>query len=141
MSELKKTVQEKTGISPNEQWLIFAGKQLNDKDYLNQYPALGAGSTIYLLKEECDTSGILAQMSIFPLTEVVGVSCPSIRLCPNCGTPIEHTGGCKQMTCRPCQTDFCFICLRIKTSGSWQCGSYNTKCAVAPIQTSVPKKN
>ena len=308
MSELKKTVKERTGIPPEEQRLIFAGKQLNDKDYLNEYPKLGGRSTIFLVlrlpggsikpfdlnierglpshlpksdthcflcfdepalfmpckpvkhsvcppclveyawsevstnnkttvkcslcksewgldviaeygqassKEiellseglsmnvirtdpkinfcpgcnsfcerkdttkprvrcnmcvrqgnenvefcwnclqpwtnnssqtecsnaECDTSGILAQIAKAPMTEVVGVKCPSNRLCPNCGIPIEHNTGCKQMICKPCQTEFCFICLRIKTGGRWQCGSYNTKCAPAPIQTSVPKKN
>ncbi len=278
MSELKKTVQERTGIPPDEQRLIFSGKQLNDKDYLNEYPALGGRSTIFLVlrlpggstkpfddsterrlpshlptsntecliclskpalcmpckpvkhsmcstclmnyawsevssntktaincpmctsewdldviaeygqassKEiellseglsmnvirtdpniincpgcnsyceridtsksrvrcrvcqkqgkktiefcwhclqpwtnnssqtecsnaNCNAAGILAQISKAPMTEVVGVPCPSTRLCPNCGTPIEHTSGCKQMICKPCQTEFCFICL------------------------------
>lgn len=87
---------------------------------------------------ECNAAGILAQIQAAPMAEVIGVRCPSIRLCPKCGTAIEHKSGCKHMTCKTCKADFCFLCLRIRSGRSWQCGSYNTKCTVAPVQTCVP---
>ena len=76
-----------------------------------------------------------------PYKQVIGVSCPSIRLCPKCGCRIEHERDCKHMKCpnTDCLTEFCFICLRTKQSGAWQCGSYKDKCAVAQIQTVIPK--
>ena len=89
---------------------------------------------------ECKDAGILAQIKDAPEKEVVGVRCPSIRLCPNCGTPIEHKSACKQMTCKECSCEFCFICLRPKRDSSWQCGNYNDKCAPAPRQEKVPKR-
>ncbi|XP_052809455.1 uncharacterized protein LOC128237919 [Mya arenaria] len=69
---------------------------------------------------------------------IVGVpNCPSIRACPKCGQLIEHTEACKHMACR-CGQEFCFICLKMKdSSGKFQCGSYKTKCAVAPVQTTI----
>ena len=88
----------------------------------------------------CKAGSIISQIQNAPLTEVVGVKCPSIRLCPSCGTGIEHITGCKQMVCKTCKMNFCFICLRMKREGSWQCGSYNDKCQPAPVQTTVPKK-
>ena len=90
---------------------------------------------------ECSATGILTQIRDAPMTEVVGITCPSIRLCPCCGTPIEHTSGCKQMTCKSCNTKFCFICLRQRKDGSWQCGNWNTKCKPAEKQTRVPRQN
>lgn len=67
--------------------------------------------------------------------EVVGVKCPSIRECPKCKGLIEHKEACKHMTCKNCQTEFCFLCLRTRPSnGSWSCGSYNTPCVPAPRQ-------
>ena len=39
-------------------------------------------------------------------------ACPSIRACPKCGLLINHTGGCRHMTCTGCGAEFCFICLR-----------------------------
>ena len=86
---------------------------------------------------ECKAAGILAQIKDAPEKIVSGVRCPSIRLCPNCGTAIEHTDGCKQMTCKECNCEFCFICLRQKRDGSSQCGS---ECAPAPQQNRVPTR-
>ena len=88
----------------------------------------------------CKAAELLAQIQDAPLKKIFGVSCPSIRLCPTCGASIEHNRGCKQMVCRVCKSEFCFVCLRKPTSGSWQCGAYNTKCTPAPVQTKVPKK-
>ena len=65
-----------------------------------------------------------------------GVICPSLRECPNprCRSLIEHKEGCKHMTCTACKIDFCFVCLGLKTNGSWNCGSHTTKCTPAPRQ-------
>ncbi|XP_002732174.2 putative E3 ubiquitin-protein ligase ariadne-2, partial [Saccoglossus kowalevskii] len=70
---------------------------------------------------------------------IVGVTqCPSRRACPSCGMLIEHETACKHMVC-PCGQKFCFICLtKPNSSGSYQCGTYNSKCRVAEIQTKVP---
>lgn len=69
--------------------------------------------------------------------DVVGVRCPSTRACPNegCGALIQHRADCKHMKCILCKTEFCFICLRRRTEGTWQCGRYNTQCAPAPRQS------
>ncbi len=67
---------------------------------------------------------------------VVGVSTPSIRSCPTCGTLIAHSEACKHMVC-PCSANFCFICLKIKES-TWSCGSFNSKCTPVPRQTEIP---
>ena len=68
------------------------------------------------------------------------VQVPSKRACPACGSIIEHSGGCKHMICKDCHTEFCFLCLRIVEDNSSQCGSYNTTCAVAPVQDKLPRK-
>ena len=74
-----------------------------------------------------------------PKKTIVGAkNCPCRRACPSCGMIIEHTKACKHMVC-PCGQKFCFICLKkAATSGSYQCGSYNTPCSVAAVQTTVP---
>ena len=89
----------------------------------------------------CDDNSIIEQLRSAPYKQVIGVSCPSIRLCPQCGTLTEHIERCKHMKCKLCQLDFCFICLREKVDGSWACGAHNYKCAVAAVQTVVPKKS
>ncbi|XP_060565936.1 uncharacterized protein DDB_G0292642-like [Ruditapes philippinarum] len=65
-------------------------------------------------------------------------NCPAIRACPTCGLLIEHKEQCKQMQC-PCGQKFCFICLKkANTAGRYQCGAWNFKCTVAPVQTAIP---
>ena len=88
----------------------------------------------------CKAASIISQIQNVPLTKVVGVKCPSVRLCPRCGTAIEHTSGCKQMVCKTCEANSCFICLRMKREGSWQCGSSYDKCKPAHVQTTIPRK-
>ncbi|XP_002733653.2 uncharacterized protein LOC100371864 [Saccoglossus kowalevskii] len=74
-----------------------------------------------------------------PKKTIVGVpNCPSRRACPSCGMLIEHDKACKHMVCF-CGKKFCFICLtKPDAKGSYQCGSYNTKCTIAAIQTKIP---
>ena len=86
----------------------------------------------------CNSATILDQIQSAPYKEINNVQTPSIRLCPNCGTAIEHEEACKHMTCKKCKCDFCFICLRKKVKDNWQCGSISTKCTSAPVQTRVP---
>ncbi|KAL3871388.1 hypothetical protein ACJMK2_039392 [Sinanodonta woodiana] len=64
------------------------------------------------------------------IKDINGVKCPSMRACPACGYLIEHTEGCKQMSCR-CGQKFCFVCLKIAINGNFQCGA---TCNVAPVQ-------
>lgn len=67
--------------------------------------------------------------------EIIGLNgCPSVRACPKCQVLIEHTEACKQMECKMCQAKFCFICLRLAVGNAYQCGSYDNKCEIAPIQ-------
>jgi hypothetical protein len=68
---------------------------------------------------------------------VVGVKTPSCRACPRCGMLIEHIAQCKHMLCL-CGVEFCFICLKTKGDGGWQCGSFNTKCKPAARQVDIP---
>lgn len=89
---------------------------------------------------ECNAADILEQINAAPQKDVIGVLCPSMRLCPNCGTAIEHERACKQMRCKICQCEFCFICLRQKRDDSWQCGCSYDKCIPAPRQVKVPSR-
>ncbi|KAL0230234.1 hypothetical protein PCE1_003796 [Barthelona sp. PCE] len=53
---------------------------------------------------------------------------PSVRVCPNCLTPTEHSHGCKSMACPTCNCEFCFSCLSLG-----HCGHFG-QCSVASIQ-------
>ncbi|XP_048014178.1 E3 ubiquitin-protein ligase RNF19A-like, partial [Megalobrama amblycephala] len=56
---------------------------------------------------------ILRNCPMITLKNVENVQCPSFRACTNCQVLIEHTGeGCKIMTCKNCEQEFCFICLK-----------------------------
>lgn len=75
----------------------------------------------------------LKQLQDAPMKEYRGVLSPSIRLCPKCGNAIENINPCRNMTCRACHTNFCFICLRDMNI----CLNY-FECTPAPIQDRVP---
>ncbi len=91
----------------------------------------------------CGDPVLLRQLATAPMITPLGlnVQCPKIRACPNCGTLIDHTSGCKHMTCTNCNQSFCFVCLRMKSNGSSSCGSYSTPCAPAPRQTRIPQRS
>ena len=82
---------------------------------------------------KCPIAEVIKTLSSAPEKDINGVKCPSIRACPKCNSLIEHKDRCKHMVCS-CKQEFCFVCLRPRVSGSWQCGEYNTKCDPAPRQ-------
>ena len=116
----------------------FKSGKLGDFCWHCQKPWVNGGSADRC--NNCNDKEIIEELKTAPQKDVIGVKCPSRRLCPGCGTAIDHIRYCKHMTCKICKTEFCFICLRKKVEGSWSCGSYNTKCSPAPVQESVPKK-
>lgn len=79
----------------------------------------GDNSELLRILVECDTIYLL------------GKQCPSLRACPKCSLIIEHIKGCKHMTCKRCNYEFCFLCLK---THNWPSQSFK-KCQVAPIQT------
>jgi len=88
----------------------------------------------------CTVESILELLRTAPKKDIIGVKSPSIRLCPKCGCKIEHKKFCKTMKCKSCLADFCFICLRTKQCGVWQCGGAYDPCVPAPVQTVIPQK-
>lgn len=89
---------------------------------------------------DCDrTLEVLRRLAEAPVKTIIGISVPSMRACPRCFSLVEHCDdGCKQVTCKKCYTRFCFICLRMKSQGSWSCGGCFDKCVTAPRQTRIP---
>lgn len=86
----------------------------------------------------CSGSGRLHLLNNCGTKEIIGVpNCPRKRACPWCYTLIEHDHACKQMHCKACAKEFCFICLSKRIDGKWSCGGSYTKCAVAPIQQTL----
>ncbi|XP_069101916.1 uncharacterized protein [Argopecten irradians] len=75
-----------------------------------------------------------------PTRTLVNVpNCPSVRACPKCNCVIEYDeeDSCKHMTCprNSCQTQFCFICLKVKTDKYyWPCGGAYEPCSPSPRQ-------
>eukprot|EP01080_Neovahlkampfia_damariscottae_P011757 gene11757-5095_t len=51
---------------------------------------------------------------------------PSKRLCPNCSSLVEITGGCPNMNCPTCKSQFCMSCLQI--------GTHENNCEPMPRQ-------
>ncbi|KAI3376348.1 hypothetical protein L3Q82_016832 [Scortum barcoo] len=83
--------------------------------------------------------------------DVRGVTgCPCIRACPTCGLVVEHNRAqCKNITCRRCKVEFCFVCLKLTEDCLGlpeECNeldlitSFYEPCSsgVAPRQTSLP---
>ena len=106
------------------------------KEWKRRLPSSTCGN------DGCDDSEKLAQLRDCGKTKVAytNLEISKLRACPTCGTIIELAKGCKHMTCKMCKVEFCFICLRMKSNGSWQCGEYNTKCDPAPLQTVIPRR-
>ena len=97
-------------------------------------------STLQCGNDQCDSVSLLTFLREAPLVTPQGFrkKVPSKRACPYCGIIIELKGGCKQMKCAKCKTDFCFACLKKKFDGSWQCVGSSTDCEVAPVQERIP---
>mmetsp|Transcript_731 Transcript_731/g.1335 ORF Transcript_731/g.1335 Transcript_731/m.1335 type:complete len:509 (-) Transcript_731:1892-3418(-) len=55
------------------------------------------------------------------------------RKCPSCSVPIMKTGGCNHMRCTHCRADFCWACMRLRTS----CKAYQCVNG-APYKNAVP---
>ncbi|CDW88784.1 e3 ubiquitin-protein ligase-like protein [Stylonychia lemnae] len=78
-----------------------------------------------------DTNKILESCGVKIVDAIANI--PVTRACPNCKTLIEHTSGCRHMTCtspicREKKYQFCFICLQPWT------GHNNSTCQVAERQ-------
>lgn len=80
----------------------------------------------------------LAKCTNMRLSYVNNVECPAIRACPTCGLLLEHNGhASKNLVCKRCKVEFCFLCLQLKRVCNPICGPY-TVCSVAPRQTEIP---
>lgn len=80
----------------------------------------------------------LAKCTNMRLSYVNNVECPAIRACPTCGLLLEHNGhACKNLLCKRCKLEFCFLCLKLKRVCNPISGPY-TVCSVAPRQTEIP---
>jgi len=88
-------------------------------------PNCGSSKELFKVLANCDTK------------KLNGIDVPTKRACPNCSALIQHSKGCKHMTCRYCSYEFCFICLT-----KFPCGTgLFQPCNVAPRQTSDLKYN
>ena len=97
--------------------------------------------------KDCDPTNkdIIRQLETCNVKEMSGIkNVPAMRACPECGMGISHIHGCKHMVCSVCKTEFCFACLSIKDKVklAWpaSCGSWNSKCEVAPRQKTISDK-
>ncbi|KAK9980406.1 hypothetical protein ABG768_000017 [Culter alburnus] len=83
----------------------------------------------------------LAECNTIKLSSVDNVECPSIRACPTCGLLVEHKGNaCKNLKCKRCKVEFCFLCLKLKSICNPEHEHYNV-CSVAQRQTEIPVWN
>jgi len=112
--------EEKVTIKLDNQFCFCCGEKWSDKHVCDS-------------SFKSDLVSILEQAPKKQIDSVENV--PSIRSCPSCAQLIFHTEACKHMNCSACHTDFCFVCLKTKKNGKWQCGSYSSACPVADTQT------
>lgn len=130
---------ERQDITKSKVYCRLCSKSGKPAEYCFQcsLPWRNSSSNTYCGNANCKSS---SPLSLLPLAEYKRIgtidNCPSLRLCPNCGIPIEHTKDCKQMECAICAKVFCFICL-----ADWGSGNshyFSTTCKPAPMQKSVP---
>ena len=139
MRDIFTEVRKKVNVG-EELRLTTGTKELNScMDEMIADVGLKHGSSICIVMRQRGGSDLRVQMlQNCGNKDVVGVSTPSLRACPHCGALVQHIEACKHMNCPACKQNFCFICLKVPSSGSWQCGSYNAKCTPAPRQTRIP---
>ncbi len=98
------------------------------------------GAALRCSYEDCVNPDVdkLAKCTNTKLSYVNNVECPAIRACPTCGLLLEHNGiACKNLMCKRCKVEFCFLCLKLKRVCNPISGPY-TVCSVAPRQTEIP---
>lgn len=90
-------------------------------------------------KKHDDDSATVKLLGECPMKKIYQSSCPSIRACPKCGKLIEHTDGCRRVTCDRCSTTFCFNCLIIRPPTAQAYYNCPDNCSTAARQTVIPK--
>lgn len=123
----KKKITQKKIICPNCQytfcWICLkAWQKIEDKDNCGE---LNCGNDLELFK-----------YFVFCKRKKIGYvdGVPQIRCCPKCFELIEHITACKHVTCKRCNNNFCFVCLKSQIKGYWQCGTHADACPVAAPQ-------
>ena len=98
-----------------------------------------SGNTENCGNAECESRAkmIFHELKACETKQIGKVTCPKLRACPQCGSKIEHTENCKHVTCLKCKCAFCFVCLKKKENGNWQCGGAFDACPVAARQTFI----
>ncbi|XP_038831547.1 E3 ubiquitin-protein ligase arih1-like [Salvelinus namaycush] len=97
--------------------------------------------------DSCDNDDCMTDLELLKTCPTVTFSvvqgvtgCPSTRACPTCGVLVEHDKtGCKNIECKNCNKEFCFVCLKLTTE-CLKTSKYFLGCSagVAPRQTSIP---
>lgn len=94
-----------------------------------------AGHALRCSYEDCVHPDIhkLEQCQNMRLPYVHNVECPAIR-----ALLLEHNGfACKNLLCKRCKVEFCFLCLKLKRVCNPVSGPYEV-CSVVACQTEIP---
>ena len=128
MTSFKKLVHDRCGVPPDEQRLIFAGKQLDDDKNLGDYSTLGNRATLFLVLRLPGGSGdsyekYFDRLRRFPVHApkhpdecLICYECPALRMpcdhpmCPSCLMNYVWTEvGCNKKTeirCSLCTSEW-----------------------------------